>query len=497
MILQKSLRARRKLGSLGCMCRNSTGDDCALNDGKWIAYWVGWRNQSPVQVGATKAYLVPSTGGTPQEILPGFVAASYPVWSPDGRTILLLARRVRANGPGDNTADRWAVSAQGGPPVRTGARSVIGPSGPFLAGVPGVWIRDEVLFCDRNPGLAAIQISPGTLHAGTKFRRLSSGTEENLYPSVAPGNSESRLVFASRSTNTDIWALPLESDNARITGSLQRLTTSPATDIYPAMTRDGNRLIYRSDRAGTHDIWLRNLASNVEVRLTATARSKYGLKISAAGSSVVYTDGGKTENLYILPVDPQGVPGIEKVVADKLGGIWDISSDGSKILIGMPGFELLDLNSRKRSGWLRPPGRTVLEARFSPDDHWVTFFEMTGPNHSRIWIVPFRHDLSLASSEWIAVTGGGTFDVVPAWSPGGNMLYFLSDRDGNRCLWAQRLNPETKRPAGDAFGVYHFHQARFSLSTLQLDQTGLAVARDRIVLAIGELTGNIWMGEFR
>jgi len=43
------------------------------------------------------------------------------------------------------------------------------------------------------------------------------------------------------------------------------------------------------------------------------------------------------------------------------------------------------------------------------------------------------------------------------WSPDGNLLYFISERDGFVCLWAQRLDPATKHPQGAAFPIRHFH----------------------------------------
>jgi hypothetical protein len=75
------------------------------------------------------------------------------------------------------------------------------------------------------------------------------------------------------------------------------------------------------------------------------------------------------------------------------------------------------------------------------------------------------------------------------------MLYFVSDQDGFRCLWAQRLEPSTKHPAGPAFAVYHFHHARLSLTGVGLTPAaaGPSVAKDKIVFALGELTGNVWM----
>ena len=97
----------------------------------------------------------------------------------------------------------------------------------------------------------------------------------------------------------------------------------------------------------------------------------------------------------------------------------------------------------------------------------------------------------------IAVTDGASEEMEPAWSPNGELLYFLSDRDGFRCIWARRLNGASKQPAGDAFAVLHFHRARRSLRRMTgtTGLIGLSVAPGRMVFSFGELTGNIWLEE--
>jgi len=81
------------------------------------------------------------------------------------------------------------------------------------------------------------------------------------------------------------------------------------------------------------------------------------------------------------------------------------------------------------------------------------------------------------------------------WSPDGNLLPYLSKRDGFVCLWAQRLEPATKRPAGSAFAVYHSHSIRRSLGGVLEGSAGPEVVRGKIVIALKELTGNVWMAE--
>ena len=79
------------------------------------------------------------------------------------------------------------------------------------------------------------------------------------------------------------------------------------------------------------------------------------------------------------------------------------------------------------------------------------------------------------------------------WSPDGNMLYFLSERDGFRCIRGQHLDPATKHPVGPLFDVYHFHHARQSSGNGDPVFISPAVAQDKMVFGMIETTGTIWM----
>ena len=100
---------------------------------------------------------------------------------------------------------------------------------------------------------------------------------------------------------------------------------------------------------------------------------------------------------------------------------------------------------------------------------------------------------SFPKSEWISITDGTQWDDKPRWPPDGDLLYFTSERDGYRCLWAQRLEPRTRRPAGAPFAVSHFHSSRRSMLNVGLTSLEIAVAPDRIVFVQGDVTGNIWL----
>ena len=115
-------------------------------------------------------------------------------------------------------------------------------------------------------------------------------------------------------------------------------------------------------------------------------------------------------------------------------------------------------------------GRTP---RFSPDGSQIAYWIGKG-----------------GRSEQLSRQGGRIF-VAPAG--GGNFLYMTSDRDGYRCLWGRRIDPATHRPADDLVPVRHFHSSRRSMMNMSVNSLELAVGRDRIAFAQGEVTGNVWL----
>ena len=61
---------------------------------------------------------------------------------------------------------------------------------------------------------------------------------------------------------------------------------------------------------------------------------------------------------------------------------------------------------------------------------------------------------------------------------------------------AQRLDPTTKRPVDRRSAVYHRHQTTRRLSHV-VGRVGMAVDREKIVFALEEMRGNVWMRDLR
>ena len=112
----------------------------------------------------------------------------------------------------------------------------------------------------------------------------------------------------------------------------------------------------------------------------------------------------------------------------------------------------------RRAGWWIEGGR------FSPDGRWIAFSACPIGNqrHTQIFVAPYTLGEAVEIGDWLPILDEPVDGHLPDWSPNGEILYFLSDRDGCRCLWYQRLDPNTKRPIGAPQELHHFGQYRQS-----------------------------------
>jgi hypothetical protein len=181
---------------------------------------------------------------------------------------------------------------------------------------------------------------------------------------------------------------------------------------------------------------------------------------------------------------------------------WDWSTDGSSILAGLmrgtPVRRLIGMvpvaAAPHAEAQMRvvtsDPEENLYQARFSPDDRWISFCsaKMNQAGVSTIYVVP------AAGGAWTRITEGRTFDDKPRWSPDGRMLYFVSNRSGFFNVWGIKFDPVEGKPVGEPFRVTAFDSpGQIILEDVRIME--LALAADRLVLPMMEVSGNIWVLE--
>jgi len=473
-------------------------------DGSQIAYWVG--DPAKADLSGNKVFVVPSNGGTSRALPAGLAEARYPIWTPDGKHLLVEGIRD-PSASSAQASDWWVVPLDGGAAAKTGAFDAFRSQGLSAYMAPGDWAGEDLMFSASlgdSMGLWKIRISSKTWRAASESQRLTFGSGVDAEPSraVEPGGLGTLLAFSSLSSHNNVWRLPIHPREAAElqrpgAGELQQLTRSAAFDTNPSASADGRKIVFLSGRSGNKDIWMKDLDSGQETALTASAVEKSPPIITSDGTKVAYSVMEKQKRPIYAIAGSRGM--VEKLCED-CGEPVGWSSDGTKLLYlsGQPRrVDLLDLTSGAKAPLLQHPEFNLDQAHFSPDDGWIAFVAKTRPDRTRIFIAPFRRGPAPGPKEWIAATDGEAWDDKPQWDASGNALYFYSERDGFGCIWNQRLDPAGKRPIGGPSPVYHFHTNRLSLIHMYAPSRDLSVTRDSIVFNLTEITGNIWMARFR
>ena len=144
---------------------------------------------------------------------------------------------------------------------------------------------------------------------------------------------------------------------------------------------------------------------------------------------------------------------------------------------------MLDVKTGQKRDLIWHPGGAIHGGRLSPDGRWVTF--MLVNSDSRVIYVASLENAGGKSESWIRVSGEGRAESS-FWSPDGNIVYV---HQGD-ALWARKLHPVTKAPAGDAVLVQRLPGPRFSAL---FSANGLT--KDTLYFVMVETTSNIWLAD--
>jgi len=463
-------------------------------DGRHIAYWTG-RNMNYLFFPA-EIHVIESAGGEARAIQPGLAMARWPVWSPDGKSLLFLGTR-----DAKSEWDWYTIGVDGGPAIATGANALLKRSGlaawPDSFFTPSGWsgTGNSVLFAATlgdSTNVWQISVPPGGLATGTP-RRVTFGAGIEANPSLTDGGA---LAYSILTNNINVWAVPMDTLQGQTSGPLERLTQDSTIDYFPAVSSDGRTLTYISARAGRGDVWLEDLKTGSKTVAAAQLGLGQHPTIARNGSLLLF-GGSKTGGpWYSLPLlsGEAARPSDRREVCDRCWPVSDLSSDGKWLLYDKEQMKIMavrDMESGRTSELIRAGAALIGRGRISPDDRWVAF------NGSYdVFLVPFRPESAPAQqSSWIPIANGESYEGHPQWSLDSRIVYYFSSRDGWFCLWAQRIAPATGRPEGEPFPAAHFHQGRISLSGVSIPMMGMAIAPDRVILSLSEMSGNIWMAQ--
>jgi Tol biopolymer transport system component/tRNA A-37 threonylcarbamoyl transferase component Bud32 len=459
-------------------------------DGNWIAYTVATEGARLSNM-PHHAFAVPANGGAAKQVAADLASASYPVWSADSKSLL-----VAGNKGTSSTFDWWIVPLEGGPSRNT----------EMFAGFrqkqiqmpltnPEAWTRDGWILFSGGTGDSS-NLYRVRLARNGKIKedpeKITFGTGMEMKCALS---SSGQLAFANQIFTSHLWILPGNTNRGAGFGEMQLLTTDETVDTWPRITLDGKNLTYFAESVGTRKLMFRNLESGTQKQLAPKwffPGVAYGAPLVARGTRAILSAGPQAGSfaglgVYMLELN-RGAPVLVREKARMLCA----SADGKYLLAGSENSIAINIETGKDFPFASFGGH-LLSPQFSPDGRWVVLHHANSETTRQIFVLPFHEGRSTERSEWIAITDGKQLDREPQWSPDGNMLYFLADRDGARGIYAQRLD-QTKHPVGVPFEVKMFRTARRSMMHFaNSGDSWPAVAVDKMVFPLGEMRGNIWM----
>jgi eukaryotic-like serine/threonine-protein kinase len=448
-----------------------------------------------------------------------FLVHQGPLWSPDGDLILFYGVTKREPLKPDQY---WIapLRSKEAKPLELGAdhRLAVGEL------TIQAWIRDkkgaEWIFCSTQERevwkLYRVRIGPDKQLQGEP-ELVTQGTDTLSY-SVSI-SEDGKLAYPTAAGLDSIYEMTNDESGGAF-GPATQLALPEGGDYHsPSISRDGKWMVYNASMMGkTNTFRLRNLETGTDRLLDDTGRQPgWGGEaiLSPDGTKVVFERDCKNYKwadlgnpLSCAFIEPTAGGAVEQVCA--FCTPRGFASDGSSLLVQnyhQDGTEphqidIVNLKTKTQTKFLSAPDVSIYHAFFSWDDHWVVFKTESSPT-SRVWplwIAPVRDGIAASRAGWVPLTDGRYADDKPQFSADGNTVYFTSQRDGYRCIWAQHLDPRTKHPVGAPVACAHFHTSTERMGgpwSSADEDADLTVARNRVAINLPQVRGRIWMTQIR
>jgi Tol biopolymer transport system component len=275
------------------------------------------------------------------------------------------------------------------------------------------------------------------------------------------------LIYAStqHSATADIYIKQVDS---RV---VTRLTTDPAQDVMPALSPDGTRIAFASNRSGNWDIWVMPVTGGKAIQVSMDHAHELHPSWSPDGKHIVFsrlgTSSGRWELWVSDPYDAMASQHIGYGLFPEWSPVAGTGVNGSdKILFQRSrerggrtfGVWTLDYNTETNQAGhetqiVSDPELAYINPAFSPDGMWISYAAVPNPEK---WIGSGPEFTPPSASVWMIgldgrgempLTEGNTVDLMPAWSPSGT-VYFVSNRTGHENLWSVDASPALLTASG-------------------------------------------------
>jgi Tol biopolymer transport system component/DNA-binding winged helix-turn-helix (wHTH) protein len=493
----------RKISSFGYRPRWSP-------DGRQILFYSSFMHYNTVEI--PKVFVVGLDGNPPREVLSPFLTEFNSLrvaWHPDGERLSVW---------GDHRQQGWSFWTVPLTGLARGVRSELSAEVRERLKDADVTLTDfqwsptgRTLYFEGDSqsvrNIWKVEVEPQSMRWISGPERLTTGTGQDANLAVSPDGRKLALTVCS--THTRLWSLPFDPATGRVNAQGQPITAADVNAHFPDLSPAGERLVFRAQRAGKEELREKSLKDGRETVLVSDDFSRTRPRWSHDGLRLAY--------LRFRPLNPERTriersfvmlsvgSSDEQTLAssDTISDVpYDWTADGNWVLTsterqspGRRGLGLFPVAAAPHAETqmrvlTSHPEQNLYQARFSPDDRWVSFIaaKAVEAGISTIYVIP------AAGGEWKRITEGKYFDDKPRWSPDGRKIYFISNRTGFLNVWGIGFDPASGEAIGQPFRVTAFESpGQMILTDVRIME--MALSAERIILPIMEVSGGIWILE--
>ena len=463
-----------------------------------------------------KVNVVGLDGSPPRDVLADLGEdriAIYATWHPDGKRITAWILESAFNGT--SIPNFLTEPVDGGPAIKSRFPPELQKQIEAVAGAPGITWRTDFKFAWAPSGKAIyfertfrgarnvwrMTVDPVTLQP-INVERLTTSPGLDAELAISPDGS--RLAFTSERQQIRSWVFPFDANHGRLMGSGEPVTSAASEAWSLDLSRDGKKLGVWGNRDGRAETWEVSVPDRREEPLVPGDSYFREPPIwSPDGKRAAYVRHQASSDKRQLVVWSSDNRSEEPLGAQVSGPVYDWSPDGKSLLASHAADP-----SRPSEIWQLPvdsslsgessarkiaadPNYDLWQPHCSPDGKWILFeaVRRVWDLHATIYAI---QSAGGPPGSWIRITDGKQWDDKPRWSPDGKTIYFLSERKGFFNLWGVHFDPVKSRVQGEPFQVTSFESPALMIPKF-IPAVDFSSSASQLALPLAQTSGNIWI----